>query len=275
MGKFGTTWQLMGTSWEVLKKDKELLLFPVLSGITCIGVLATFIVPLVAGNLAESYLGTVGTIGATAIAFAYYFVSYTVMIFFNSALIGCAVKRLQGGDPTIGDGFSIAFKRLPQILGWAAVSATVGMFFHALERHKLVGQIVAAILGTAWAMMAFFAVPILVVEGKGPFAALKESAGLLKQTWGGQVRGGFSFGLIVFVLALPLIGIVALGAAAGNPTVLLVCIGVAGVAFVALAVVHSALYAIFQAALFLHARGDARIDGFDKDMLQMAVLNAA
>jgi hypothetical protein len=34
MGKFSNTWSLMKASWEVLKKDEELLLFPVVSAVS-------------------------------------------------------------------------------------------------------------------------------------------------------------------------------------------------------------------------------------------------
>ncbi|MCI0691739.1 hypothetical protein L0337_06980 [candidate division KSB1 bacterium] len=48
MGKFSNTWSLMKASWQVLKKDKELLLFPFISGIACLLVLASFALPLFA-----------------------------------------------------------------------------------------------------------------------------------------------------------------------------------------------------------------------------------
>jgi len=40
------TWQLMGASWTVLKRDKELILFPLFSGIACMLVIASFVTPL-------------------------------------------------------------------------------------------------------------------------------------------------------------------------------------------------------------------------------------
>jgi hypothetical protein len=42
MGKFSYTWSIMGASWEVLKRDKKLLLFPLLSGLCCLIVLGSF-----------------------------------------------------------------------------------------------------------------------------------------------------------------------------------------------------------------------------------------
>ena len=42
MGKIGYTFAMMRASWEVLKKDKELLLFPLLSGFCCLLVMLSF-----------------------------------------------------------------------------------------------------------------------------------------------------------------------------------------------------------------------------------------
>ena len=67
------------------------------------------------------------------------------------------------------------------------------------------GRFVAGLLGAAWTVVSFLVVPILVVENKNPFAALQESAGLVKKTWGEQVAGNFGFGLIFFLLAIPAI----------------------------------------------------------------------
>lgn len=44
--KLSYTWELMRASWDVLKQDKELLVFPLVSGICCLLVLASFAVPI-------------------------------------------------------------------------------------------------------------------------------------------------------------------------------------------------------------------------------------
>src|SRR5205823_13705827 len=43
--RLGRGWELAGQSWQVLKRDKELVLFPMLSGIACLLVVASFLVP--------------------------------------------------------------------------------------------------------------------------------------------------------------------------------------------------------------------------------------
>ncbi len=40
------TWELMRASWDVLKRDKALVLFPLFSSVACLLVLASFVAPL-------------------------------------------------------------------------------------------------------------------------------------------------------------------------------------------------------------------------------------
>lgn len=279
MGKFANTWSLMKASLQVLKKDKELLVFPVMSGICCLFVLALFAVPA----FTSGYWQPPGE-GASlnekvnyySLLFLLYFCNYLVIVFFNSAIVACAVIRMQGGDPTVKDGFRAAGARLSLIIGWALVSATVGLVLRIIEdRSEKVGRIIAALLGMAWSVMSFLVIPILIVEKKGPITALKESTLMLKKVWGEQLIGNFSFGLVFFALALPAILLVAIvGAFTPSLETMLPLFLVAGVALlylIGLVVVNSALHAIFQTAVFLYARDNQVPPGFQADMLMNAM----
>lgn len=164
----GRSFELFRTSWSILMADRKLLVFPVLSGIVSLIVLASFLIPLVIG----------GFLGATFFyiaLFAFYLVSYFVVIFFNTALISCVNARLQGKEMSVGEGLSNALAHFISILGWALVSATVGVILHAIrERGGFVGQIAAAFVGGAWGLVTFFVVPVLVLEDKGVVDAIKE-----------------------------------------------------------------------------------------------------
>jgi hypothetical protein len=179
---------------------------------------------------------------------------------------------LTGGQPTLADGLRAAASRLPAIAGWTLVLATVGLVLRLIEdRSEKVGRIVAGILGMAWTMVSFFVVPILVVENKGPVAALKDSTGLLKKTWGEQVTSSFSFGILFMLLAVPAFGLIVLGFFLGNATALIACIGVAVIYLLALALVQSALQSIFQTALYLYARDGQVPAGFSAEALKGAM----
>jgi hypothetical protein len=277
--KLSYTWALMGASWDVLKKDSRLLIFPLLSGICCIIVLASFVVPMTLGD--RPMIGVRGNQSHITIdyvlMFLLYFINYFIITFFNTAIIACAVAHMSGGQPTIAGGFREACARIHLILGWALVSATVGLVLRIIEeRSKLVGRIVAGLLGAAWTVLTYLVVPILVVEQKGPFAALKESATLFKRTWGEQLVGNFSFGLIFFLLSLPALALAAFGIYAGaslkNTMLAVAAIGVAILYMVVLSLIQSALQSIFQAAVYMYTRGvTGGPQGFPVKLLQDAM----
>ena len=116
-GSIGRSWELAKGSFRVLRADKELLIFPLLSFVALIIVMISFVVPFVMlGGITSAQNGEVN-IASYVLGFAFYVVSYTVTFFFQTALVGAALIRLDGGDPTVGAGLRIAFSRLPPLLG--------------------------------------------------------------------------------------------------------------------------------------------------------------
>jgi hypothetical protein len=272
--RFSYTLSLMSSSWQVLKKDKELLVFPLLSGICCALVTASFVLPMLGTGAWEppaEGAATVEYVAYYGVLFLFYFCNYFVITFFNSAIIACAVARLHGMNPNVGTGLRAAFSRIHLIVGWALFSATVGLVLRIIEdRSKAVGRIVAGLLGAAWSIVTFLAVPVLVVENAGPIEAFKRSARMLKDTWGEQLIGNFGFGLVFFVLAIPAFIIGGVGVAMGTSASLAAGIALAVVYLIILGLVQAALQAIFQAALYLYARGDGEPEGFQGGVLAAA-----
>jgi hypothetical protein len=116
-------------------------------------------------------------------------------------------------------------------------------------------------------------VPMLVVENKSPFAALQESAGLVKKTWGEQAAGNFGFGLIFLLLAIPAVVVMVLGVVSGHVTLMIGCIGLGVIYLVILGLVQSALQSIYQAAVFLYARDGQVPEGFEAELLGTAMVS--
>lgn len=251
-------WELAKESWGVLKMDKELVIFPFLSGLSCLFVLASFAVPLWSTGYIDAFSDDPEAFQdpiTWVISFAFYFVNYFVIVFFNSALVACAVKRFRGGDPNLGDGFRASMGRLPQIAAWSLVSATVGILLRAIEQsNERAGQIASAILGTAWSIATYFVVPVLVVEGVGPWEALKRSTSVLKRTWGEALSANFGIGFITFLATLPAILLLFVGGYVATQTSValggaIIVLGIVGIMLVGL--ISSALDAILLAALYL------------------------
>lgn len=280
-GRISYTWSLMRAAWDVLKRTKGLLVFPFLSGICCLAIIASFAIPLVASDNWKPPQGNdppEKQILYYLTLFTIYFLGYTVITFFNVAVVAGASARLTGGEPTVGSCLSEAAKRIHLIVGWALVSATVGIVLRIIEdRSPKIGQFVAALLGSAWAIASFLVVPALVVDNMGPIAALKQSGRMLTKTWGDQIVGNFSFGLIFFLLALPIFALFGLGAfeiAKHNIPLGGACIALGAVAFIVLSLVQSTLQTIFQTALYLHVKG-VEEHGFPAELMANALRTKA
>lgn len=261
----------------MLQQDKELLVFPAVSAIATLVVIASFMLPLFGLLDLKAISGSQQSPPAWLYVwgFLFYLVQYFVIFYFNSALVGAAMIRLEGGDPTVADGLRIARSKFGVILGYAAIAATVGMILRAIEeRSGLIGKWITGLIGAAWTVVSFLTVPVLVMRDVGPLDAVKESALLLKQTWGENVIGqggvGLLFGLLQFVLvfAFGAFGVLAFV----NQQVWLgggiFAIGVG--CMIALALVQSALSGIYSAVLYRHAAGLQPAAGFDPGLLAHA-----
>jgi hypothetical protein len=276
--RIATGFSLARCSAEVLWKDKKLIVFPILSGIACLFVLASFATPFLfhpewLKPVADPVNGNHVPYWAWAVLFAYYFCSYFVVIFFNSALISCALVRFNGGEPTLADGLGVAVNRLPQIVAWALVSATVGVLLKVIENASdKIGSFISAILGMGWSILTYFVVPVLVVERVGPVEAVRRSMSILRKSWGEALVGNMGMDLFVFLLFIPVIVVAVVGAlllSVAAPLGIAVLV-LAAVGFGLCLAIGPALHGIFLAALYQYAAHGAVPNGFDGSDLRQA-----
>ncbi len=269
-GRFSNSFALVKASANVLRLDKELIVFPLLSGVATILVAVSFIAPIFmigpeifVGGEGPSYTGYV-------FGFLFYLVQYTVIFFFNAALVGAALIRLDGGDPTVSDGLAIASKRMGSIIGYAAIAATVGMVLRFIaERTGFLGKIVVGFIGLAWTLTTYLTVPILVTKDIGPIDAVKESIAIFKRTWGEQMVGNFGIGWAVALMAISwtIVSCVLLFlVAAGGPVFVIPIVGIMVLGYVFLALFASALNGIYTAALYRYAI-TGEVGYFDADIM--------
>lgn len=256
--RFSRSWNLIKASGAVLRQDKELLLFPLFSAIATLLVAGSFIVPLITSGAIERYDTQASDVEIGLLVFLFYLVQYFIIFFFNSALVGAAMIRLEGGNPTVADGLRIARSRIVQILGYAAIAATVGLILRLIEeRLGFIGRWITGLLGLAFTVATFLTVPILVSRDIGPIEAVKESATLLKKTWGENVVGNAGMGIVFFFgyLALITIGMlfVYMVSATGSAVLIVTVLAVLVLAVIALALVQSALQGVYSAALYRYA----------------------
>lgn len=277
MGKFSRTCELVKQSFVILRSDKQLMLFPVFSAISCLlvtAIIATggmlLVMPAMASAAAngqpfhpnQSPLFLLGM-------FTMYVANYFVIVFFNVALVGVANSRLMGGNWTFRDGIELAWARKGTILQWAFVAATVGMILRAVEeRLGLIGRLVMRIIGVAWALACYFVVPVLAFEDLSPIAAIKRSSKLFRDTWGEKVIGGLSFSLVSLVLMLPGFGLWFVAIVLGGIKGLLAGFALLTLYLLMLSVIMSAVQGIFNAALYRYACFQQVPPAFDADLVK-------
>ena len=272
--RIGNSWELVKASFRVLQADKELMVFPLISTIGVIIVTLTFLFPMLLAGFFQSVSEAGGQILGLLVLFLFYVVQYTVIFFANTALVGAAMIRLKGGDPTVSDGLHIAASRFGAILGYALISATVGMILRALANRGWLGRLISSLFGLVWNVATFLVVPILAIENVGPIDAVKRSIELLKKTWGEQIAGnlglGAFFGLVVFgmiIIAVPLFYLVIM---AKSTALIIALVVIYLLAFVLVGLIHSALNGIYTAAVYQFAT-EGKVSGFfDQGLVQAA-----
>ncbi len=254
MGRLSTGWNLTKVSLRVLRQDKELLLFPLLSGVSLVLILAGFVGGMfVAFGLDGMFQGSFAWISIVFL-FVYYLVAFFVGLFFNAAVIGAAMIRLNGGHPTLSDGLRVARQNVRRIFLWALFAATVAMVIRMIQqRVGFIGKIIMGIVGVAWSLATFFVVPVLIYEKLGPWAAVKRSASIFRRTWGETVTGQFTMGGIFVLAGLLGSAPILIGVAVGGILGLVVGGVVAFVYWVILGIVASAANAVLIAALYRYA----------------------
>ncbi|MDX2016765.1 MAG: DUF6159 family protein [Planctomycetota bacterium] len=282
LDKFTRSWELTKQSWAVLRAEKGLVLFPILSSITSLAIVASFAVPI-ALAIDWSKFEQDGKHGAQIfqgwhypVLFVLYVLTYFITTFFNAGLIACVNERLEGRDTNVGFGLKAAAGRIPQIFGWSVLNATVGVVIQMIaDRLGWVGQMILRFIGMAWAIATFFVVPVLVLEGVGPIDAVKRSVSVLKKNWGeaGITTLGFS---AVATLAGVLWAIVTMGPAIAlmmamrSPVPLFAGIAAFILGGMVLSVVVSTMQVIVRAALYRFAATGAVAAGFDESQFRSA-----
>lgn len=275
--KISRSWTLAGECWDVLKEDPALLIFPLLSSLAIVLLLASFAVPLfMMGHILQAVDdgSTMHTARLLSYAWVYLFfvICYTIVMFFNTALVAVALRRLDGEPAGVEEGLQIALSNLPAILGYALIAATVGTILRAVEqRVGLIGRLVTSIIGAAWTLATAMTVPVLVAENVGPVEAISRSLDLLRRNWGENLIGNGGISIAVAMFALPLCVLsglfmmFALSTKAVGTIVLAALVLLVTVLGVSL--VSATLHAIYTAALYRFATGSKDNAGIAPDLL--------
>lgn len=269
MGRIKRGWGLTKKSWALLREHPSLIRFPLYGGVATTLLAIVFLGP-------GLYLFDDDQLaGAIPLIVIGVYVLSLVGFYFSVGLAACADMIFRGEEATVSDGLAVARTRLRQISGWAAVSAAISLVMGVLENQGgALGTIAARLVGMAWSLVTFLAVPVIAIEGTGPFETIKRSGALFRERWGQQITGNIAIGAAVFLLGvLPAIvligGGIVLWSSASFLGALLVVIGALVLAIAML--ISRALSGIFGVALYRYALDGETVGGFTRNELESAV----
>jgi uncharacterized protein DUF6159 len=269
MGRIKRGWGLTKKSWALLKEHPSLIRFPLYGAVATTLLAIVFLGPGLYLWDEDELAGAI-----PLIAIGVYVLSF-VGFYFSVGLAACADMIFRGQEATVSDGLAVSRSRLSQISGWAAVSAAISLVMGVLENQGgTLGTVAARLVGMAWSLVTFLAVPVIAIEGTGPFETIKRSASLFRERWGQQITGNIAIGAAVFLLGvLPAIVLIVAGLAvwpsASFLGALLVVIGALTLAIAML--VSRALSGIFGVALYRYALDGETVGGFTREELESAV----
>jgi uncharacterized protein DUF6159 len=262
-------WALTKKSWGLLNEHRELIRFPLY------GAVATTLLAIVFLGPGLYLLDQDELAGAIPLIVIGVYVLSVVGFYFSVGLAACADMIFRGQDASVGDGLAVARERFSQICGWAAVSTAISLVMGLLENQGGIGgQIAARLVGAAWSLVTFLAVPVIAIEGTGPFQTLKRSASMFRERWGQQITGNIAIGAAIFLIGvLPAAALIVAGvvlwSSASFAGALLVVVGALVLAIALL--ISRALSGIFGVALYRYALDGEVVGGFTVEDLESAV----
>jgi len=262
-------WGLTKKSWGLLNEHRSLIRFPLYGAVATLLPAIVFLGPGLYLFDKDELAGAIPLIAIGVYALS------IIGFYFSVALAACADMIFRGQEATVADGLAVARSRFPQICGWAAVNTAISAVMGVLENQGGIGgQIAARLVGMAWSLVTFLAVPVIAIEGTGPLETLKRSASIFRSRWGQQITGNIAIGGAVFLLGiLPGALLIAIGVALWSSASFLGALFVVvGALVLAIALLISkALSGIFGVALYRYALDGETVGGFTQEEMESVV----
>ncbi|HVS52688.1 MAG TPA: DUF6159 family protein [Opitutaceae bacterium] len=208
--RFHTSWQLLQSSVHVLRRNRRLLLFPLISLACALVMIAFFLAPMlylgIGSSGSEEMFRTLGDrMNAVSVAYGaiIYLTAMFVGTFFNVAFYHQILGAFAGEPVSVRAGLGFARSRIGAIAMWSLLAGTIGWVIRAIEeRLGWIGKIIMGLVGIAWSVAAVFAIPVIIRrEDSNPLAVLRDSAATLKKTWGESLVGFLGIRMTGVILA--------------------------------------------------------------------------
>lgn len=276
---FSRSWEITKLSFDVIKKDKELLLFPLFAGIFSLLFMVAMLVPTVLTSFFEG-TGTYGIVDYVILFITYLGLAF-IATFFNVCVVYTTKIRFEGGNATFKESVRFAASKIRLIFYWSLIAATVGLILRIIDNvaeragqsAKMVLNMLTSLLGMMWSIVTIFVVPGMVYNDLGPMDAIKKSVETLKKTWGESLIRYFGLGLVQLVfIVLGVIVTIVLFFVLGmlGPGGIVAAIVIAVLYFLVVILVFGVATTIFNTALYVYADTGNIPSGYSQEIMSNA-----
>jgi Family of unknown function (DUF6159) len=255
-GRIARSWRLTRTAWALVRRDRTMLVLATAS------LLLTSAVVVFVCSASGLWHGSAQPVRLAWVPVAAAWPLSFIATFFNVALAAAAAAALEGRRIPLREALGVSVGRLGQIAAWSLLAAGVGVLLQQVaERVPLAGRVATWVAGGAWALVTFFAIPILALEGCAARACVTRSARLIKGRWGEGITGTVIITAWFVVAAVPAGALIGIGVDSTG-VARLVLIGIGAVALEAAAAVVGAAREVFGVALYRYATAGHVQGGF-------------
>ena len=276
IGRIRASWLLFKESWRFLAADKELLLIPVAAlvlNLCLLGIVIGSTVLLTQNSENPLFTGdTLHTLDYVVLFMVYVVGAFTLALS-QAAITHTVYTRLHNGNARLGESISVALSHAGTLFVWALITSTVGVILRMIaERSQLIGKIVAALMGAAWAIATFFVIPAIVIDKKGAVESIPFSITTFKRTWGETIVSNITLGLFFFLAymlaIISVVGMIILGVYVENLIIILTAL-IIGVAWLVMAsLAQAALEGVIKTVLYIYATDATTPTNFNRELLE-------
>lgn len=277
---------------NIIKKQKRFLLFPLMNFVLiilffCITLLPALmilgkkILPLLSDQ--HNHLWSIAFSNAdnttfTLLTILFVFLSVMSTIFISSALTLCTAQYLDHEKTSVITAFKIISQRIGKLIVWGVINTIISIVMFGIEsvlsnRSQVLANLADGLEKTAWMIISFFVLPIILLENLNAFSAIKRSGGLLKKTWGSALVSCAGLGLLIFAGILIAITPTALAIHFQIDSLILPAVLFTVIVVFALLLLNATLQTVLRTALYLFAIGKNTQPFYDTDLLQGAFKN--
>jgi hypothetical protein len=265
-------------AFRFLRADTELFLVPVVATMLLIALFAILILLVLATGMVTTSTAPDASYTVQGLVFlaGSYLLSAYVVALSRAAVTYTVAVRAHDGNATLGESLKVAFGRTPTLVVWALVSSTVGLILSQIaERSEFIGRLISRVFGVAWDIATYFVVPAMILEKKGTFSAMKQSATVFGRAWGETVVTQISTTLVFLVAHLVMMGLFMLSLFVGVtlhvPAIFLLGALVWIIWLAAALALHSVLSSIIATLLYIYATATVPPSNFNSELLGQIV----